>query len=206
MKNWLGPIARICFVSVALFLFFGSSPGRAQAHSCPAHATEIQRTTSTGEVTLTCQCAPGYGYQAGSCVLKPPLAARRCRAPLIQFGGKCENKTAVEDRLNVRIWHALQATRSTMEAIKADRNAAIWSKIRDHFTTTEVAIGSALLKRNPAVLAPEALSIAADLSKLLTDWGTCSATPSLEVECNNLRNFKRILHETAGELHRVEHE
>jgi hypothetical protein len=50
------------------------------------------------------------------------------------------------------------------------------------------------------------LSLSHDLGAALGEWGACTATPDLKVDCDNLNNFHRIIEESATELLKVENE
>ena len=124
----------------------------------------------------------------------------KCNEPLISYKGRCQNKAAIEDQLQLRIVNALHVIKSTKEALEAERSTLLYGAARDHFNKITISIGAALLMREPKLLALETMNIAADLGDLLGKWGECESAPELRANCANLHNFERILHETANEL------
>ena len=133
----------------------------------------------------------------------------KCNDGLIAAGGRCQNKAAVEDRLQLRIIAAAKGIKSTTDAIDSERSALLYTTLRQHLKAISVAAGVLYLTKQPivgAALATEALSLAHDLGAALGEWGACTATPDLKVDCDNLNNFHRILEESATELLKVENE
>jgi hypothetical protein len=133
----------------------------------------------------------------------------KCNDGLVASGGRCENKAAVEDRLQMRITAAVKGVKSTTDAIESERSALLYTTLGKHLKTIGIGAGALYLTKQPivgAMLATEALSLSHDLGAALGEWGACTATPDLKVDCDNLNNFHRILEESATELLKVENE
>ena len=216
METWLVSVTRFSVMFAALLFLFGPTTARAESVSCPAHAREIKREVFGGSITATCQCLPGYEHKNGVCIPKGTPSATRsgernpCKSPLILFNGRCEYKAAVEDQLQQRILRIVTSIERTKDAIRAERDELMWArapaKLEGHLWTLAGLLAAARRSKDPMPAALEALHISSDLGVILSDWGTCSATPDLVTECNNLHNFERMLHDTAKQLIQVEHE
>lgn len=139
-------------------------------------------------------------YQAGNVV------HCECDNQFTAYNGRCQYRVAVEDELQQKIRTTLTAVKYQTDAINSDGSALIYTQVRKHFQQIGVSAGLALLTENPVMLAPEALALSNDLGSALGEWNTCTATPDLKVECDNLHNFQRILNDTADELIKLQHE
>jgi hypothetical protein len=130
----------------------------------------------------------------------------KCNDQFTSYNGRCQYRAAVEDELQQKLLHTLTAIKYTTDAIDSERSALIYTEIRKHFQQIGVSAGLAVLTKNPVVLAPEALALSNDLGSALGEWNTCTATPDLKVECDNLHKFQRILNDAADELIKLQHE
>jgi hypothetical protein len=122
----------------------------------------------------------------------------------VNFRGECRLKIAVEDDLNQRILHTLRAIKSTTDSINAQRSALLYTKLKENVAAVGVSAGIVAVSGNPALVAPEALRLAGELMVVLNEWGDCTANQDLRSSCENLRNFQRILHESATDLVKVQ--
>ena len=110
----------------------------------------------------------------------------------------CSDRAALEDKLQQQILASLKGIKNTTDAINSERSALVETEVAKHFEKIGVSAGLATLLRQPAALAPEALSLSNDLGSVLGQ--ACTATPVLKAGCDNLQTFQKILHDKAAEL------
>jgi hypothetical protein len=127
-----------------------------------------------------------------------------CDDPLILYDGRCQYKEAIEDRLQQKIIQTLKGIKSITAAIDAEHDALLIPRVRAHFEQIAIAAGTAIVSGDLVALVPEAMSLSIDLSKALDEWTSCSAAPDLQVDCDNLRTFQKILKDTVDELIKVQ--
>jgi hypothetical protein len=138
----------------------------------------------------------------------PPRQTNQANSPcdnrLIFYDGRCQYPVMVEEKLRQRMLAAFKGIKSSTDAIDSELSELIYRRIRVRFEEIGAAAFLAITIKQPAVLAAEAVRISIDLGGALGEWNNCSATPSLQAECDNLHDFQRILHETADELSKVQ--
>lgn len=191
-------------IVVAAGMILGSAAGQqalAQA-TCPEHSVEVSAAVSTTQVgtnrTVTTEhfCQP---------VAASPDTGMKCKDTFVAYGGKCQLQAAVEDQLQQKILAALKGIQSTADAIAADHSAVILGAVGDNIKSLGVSAGQAVIKRDPLLIAPAALSLAYDLGSAAAQWDPATANASLKAEYANLQTFQTILRDAGTQLYNLQH-
>lgn len=179
----LGLVRGLIGVAMPIGFTVGASDPAVAQDRCPAHSHQVFKSDNT----LYC----------------------KCDTPFVNYGGGCMLRATAKDRLGERIYWALKGIKYTSEAIEAERSTLMYATFRKHLGKIAVEAGSLYLTKSSVVgaaLAKESLNLSNDVGATLGLSNACSATPELRVDCDNLRNFQKILHQSGTELQKIQDE
>lgn len=124
-------------------------------------------------------------------------------AGFVFYNARCQDRASVRDQLYVRTVSIGRSIQSTVEAINAEKNTRYLQLIRDQIPNMAgTAIALAVTKDAKALL-PVMGALSLELLKVSDDMKDCSASENLRTNCNNLKNFQKMLEQTSSELEKV---
>ena len=157
--------------------------------SLPVHADTKCPENSTPQ--------PEEKRQVGDKVIIPC----RCNSGFVPDGNWCHPKTEI-DRLMVRAEAALAGAKHSAEALEVEANFARLDYLRSRAGALAMVIGAAMQKRPDAVWRA-VLGLSVDVSMFLDDERNCRGSEAIRTNCENLRNFNRILEETRAAIDKL---
>ncbi len=190
-------------ICLCLWVCFGI-PGSAlaQGHteqSCRSACERLDERMTSFVPPNRCECECKDGWARPS----TNAACKQCPDGFVVFRKRCQHKVAVEDELIQRKLRILKSIESTTAAIDAERRARHLQLISDQLPSLVAVVASSLSGSNRAKLVlaiSETPRLLLELEKVWLDLRGCSATESLRVNCENLKNFHKMLRENYDEL------
>jgi hypothetical protein len=191
-------IPRVCQAAF-LSLWIASGSAFAQGHteqSCRSACERLDEKMASfvPPNRCACECKEGWARPSANAACK-----KTCPQDFVTFRNRCQHKVAVEDELIQRKLAILKGMKGAIDAINAERRTKYLLVIED-LDPVLAAMAMSLAAKDVNSILAESVAISVALTKAESDIRGCSASENLRANCENLKNFHRMLRENYDEL------
>ena len=193
-------VYRVAFLGLWVW-FTTSSSVLAQGHteqSCRSACERLDERMESFVPPNRCarECKDGWARPSAN------ASCKKCPDGFVSFRKRCQHKVAVEDELLQRKLAILEGIKGAVEAINAERRTRYLQLIDDQDPLLAAMVVSIASKDVKSLLA-ETAGLLLVLGKAERDVRGCSASENLRANCENLKNFHKMLRENYDELVKV---